>query len=170
MKKYLFIVLLVGVCSGQMKVYSEVPIVDTIRFTFEEEGYKYHGIDRKVVVMNKNIVIDGTWLCTNVSNCDLQISWEYLDDKIQDNDFIVKIGSSVVIRDITKLINGIKSLHKYSFKKYDIKAEYQLQNAKLVYAKDKFLELQNNSAGRLKIIEPEKFIAGLENWMTQKPK
>ena len=169
MKKYLLIVLLVSVCFGQMKVYSEVPMPDTIKFSFEEERTFYYP-EKKLVTLKKNVIINGTWLCVNVSGCDLSISWEYIDGEKSNEGTNIKIGSSVIISDILELINGIKSLNRYSFKKYDVKAEYQLQNAKLVYDKNKFLELKNSGTGRLKIIEPETFIVGLENWMSQKPK
>jgi hypothetical protein len=173
MKKYLFIVLLVGVCFGQMKVYSEVPIGDTIRFSFDEEAIKIRGMDKKKITVKKNVVIDGTWLCTNVSDCNLSISWQYLDEKKSNSAWSkVKIGSSILVENVTELISGIKSLNRYSFKKYDVKADYKLKNATLIFRKGRFLELHEGNSGRgvLKIIDPEKFIIKLENWLSQKPK
>ena len=167
MKKYLFIILLVGVCFGQIKVYSEHP-TDTLTIEFETQLYTDN--EKK----KRQLQLFAFWECINDIDCSFALDWDYLD-KNGKKDLYSLSKKRIAIENISKLISGIKEISKHNFKKYDKKVTYDIGSkaTNLELNKNdeysKLISIQNDEYRGLIIADSKKIISKLENWLSQKP-
>ena len=167
MKKYLFIVLLVGSCFGQMKVYSEHP-TDTLVMKFETQFY---GQSKKT---KRQLQVFGFWECINNADCSFAMDWDYLDENGKKDPY-AKSKKRIRIENILKLVDGINELSNYNFKRYDKNVTYDIgsQTTSLELSKTdeypKLISLQNNEYRGLDIVDSKKIILKLKNWLSQEP-
>jgi hypothetical protein len=167
MKKYLLIILLVGVCFGQMKVYSEHP-TDTLIMNFEAQFY---GQGEKI---KQQLQLYGFWNCINGIDCNLILDWDYLD-KNGKKDPYERSKKGIKIENISSLINGIREISRYNFKKYDKEVNYNIGSkaTSLEFKKNdeypSLVSIQNDKYRSLKIVDSKKIILKLENWLSQEP-
>ena len=79
MKKYLFIVLLVGVCFGQLSVKSSHDLqpfeIDGGLVTTVSREWKEDDLIEVTSIANTIYEVRGQWNCQDNKNCDLKLSW-----------------------------------------------------------------------------------------------
>ena len=167
MKKYLFIILLVGVCFGQMKVYSEHP-TDTLIMNFEAQ---YHGQSKKT---KEKLQLYAFWNCINGIDCSFILDWDYLDENGKKDPYETS-KKGIKIENISNLINGIREISRYNFKKYDKEVNYNIGSKATSLELNKndehprLVSIQNDKYRSLRIVDSKKIILKLENWLSQKP-
>ena len=168
MKKYLLIVLLVGVCCGQMKVYSEHP-TDTLIMNFEAQFY---GQGKKI---KQQLQLYGFWNCINGTDCSFILDWDYLDKNGKKDSYGTR-NEGIKIENISNLINGIREISRYNFKKYDKEVKYNIGSKATNLELNKndehpfIVSIQNDKYRSLRIVDSKKITLKLENWLSQKPK
>ena len=186
MKKYLFIVLLVGVCFGQLSVKSKHQL-EPFKIKGGLSNYRYSfvnifgdSIDKKFESKIEYIV-KGKWHCTNGKFCILSIKWakDYIDineDEIPVSDYyeLTKDVGFMLISDMDLFINAIRDVNEYSFGLNDIEAEYALKNGKInngkIYKKkNEELKIYDNDGNELPIHNPESFIEKMIKWKSNNP-
>ena len=166
MKKYLFIVLLIGVCFGQIKVYSEHP-TDTLVMNFEAQFY---GQGEKT---KQQLQLYGFWNCINGIDCSFILDWDYLDKNGEKDTY--RTSKGIKIENISNLINGIREISRYNFKKYDKEVNYNIGSkaTSLEFKKNdeypSLVSIQNDKFKSLRIVDSKKIILKLENWLSQEP-
>ena len=160
---------MVGVCFGQMKVYSEHP-TDTLIIKYETQLY---GASEKT---KRQLKLYGFWNCINDKDCSFVLDWDYLDKDGKKDRWATSTKKGIKIENISNLINGIKQLSKHNFKKYDKKVTYDIGSkaATLELSKNNeypsLVSLANDKYRSLGIVDSKKIILKLESWLSQKPK
>ena len=97
----------------------------------------------------------------------------YLDKNGEKDTY--RTSKGIKIENISNLLNGIREISRYNFKKYDKEVNYNIGSkaTSLEFKKNdeypSLVSIQNDKFKSLRIVDSKKIILKLENWLSQEP-